>query len=779
MVKAQSLEIVLSALLVAFTCMYAQAASSKPVKAAHTTVHLVTQHDAVKPGSEVSVGIVMTMDPHWHTYWRFAGDSGLPVRVAWDLPQGVEAGDIQWPYPHYVETFGLASFGYEGTVLLPVTLRVPPDFVGDTLTLKATVDYLACEESCIPGKSTHTLTLPVSADAPKPVAEVADAFAQARSHQPVAIDSERVSLHKADDGTLKLRAIGVVDGTSAQPQPAEARFFVDQPLMLELTVGQNPIAERGVLELTLTPVSDMLRQGPIDRITGVLVVGQGGDAKAYEISARMDAGDGSSSAATGADAASARGAADGAVDASGSSTRGGANLIAAGGGAPLSLPFALLGAFIGGIVLNIMPCVFPVISIKILGFVQQAGDNVARTRLHGIWFAVGVIVSFWILAAVLLALRAAGSQVGWGFQLNNPAFVAIISMLLFAVGLNLLGVFEVGMSAVGLAGKAQAGVAQHKPHSLTGSFFSGALATVIATPCTAPFMGAAIGFALGLGYLEALLVFTAMGVGMALPYVVLSMFPAWLKWLPRPGAWMETFKQVMAFPVFATVIFLTFVFGRLTGGTLGITVLLSALLVLSMAGWVYGRWSLPSKPAAARAVARVVAVLLAAAAVFVSVNVPAVVPTETLAAGNADGAPTWEPFTAERVAELRAQGRPVFVDYTADWCISCKFNEGTVLASASVMQAFRDANVALLKADWTQQPAHITESMAQFGRASVPLYVLHSPEADTEPVVLPTILTHGMVIGAVESLASDAAVSPAAMGAASPPQTQYSDTATP
>ncbi|MCC6579395.1 MAG: thioredoxin family protein [Phycisphaeraceae bacterium] len=405
---------------------------------------------------------------------------------------------------------------------------------------------------------------------------------------------------------------------------------------------------------------------------------------------------------------------------------------------PRSLGLMLLYALLGGAMLNLMPCVFPVLSIKILGFVQQAGEDRRKILQHGLAFAAGVLISFWLLTAVLLALRGGGEQLGWGFQLQRPGFVAVMALLLMAVGLNLAGVFEFGAGLMTLAGKAQ--VAAEGKGGLTASLLSGVLATVIATPCTAPLMGPAVGAALTLPIAQTLLIFTALGVGMAMPYVLLSAFPAWLNVLPRPGAWMVTFRQLMSFPMFAAAIWLAWVFGQQVAGIHGMMLLLIGMLLLSMAAWVLGKWGQPHRKPGVRRSATVVALLLLLLAVATPLNAARwLASDQTLA---------WQSYTEGELDLLRKQGRTVLVDFTADWCLTCKFNEHTVLATDTVKQAVAKHKVALLKADWTSRDETVTAALARFGRNSVPLYVVYGVRVN-DPIVLPTVITPTMIADAL------------------------------
>ncbi len=414
-------------------------------------------------------------------------------------------------------------------------------------------------------------------------------------------------------------------------------------------------------------------------------------------------------------------------------------------GGSLTFPLALVFAFLGGLILNLMPCVFPVLSIKILGFVNQAGSDRSKIAKHGVLFAVGVLASFAVLAGLLVMLRSgveglglASEQVGWGFQLQEPLFVAALALVMFAVGLNLAGVFDVGFGVMAAAGKAQSKVGGGKPSS-GGAFFSGVLATALATPCTAPFMAPAIGYALTLSAWQTMAIFLTLGLGMAVPYVLLSFFPGWLKMLPRPGAWMETFKQVMAFPMFATALWLMWVYGNQLGQTNGMLLLGGSMILLGIGLWAFGRWNAPERSATAQWGGRVAAIIFVALA--------ALVPTYggSLLAEDLQ----WEPFSQARAEQLRDEGNVVFVDFTAKWCATCQWNKQTVIYSDTVKEAIREHDVKLLRADWTKKDPAITRALEQFGHNGVPLYVIYSPKPGSEPDVRGPVITRNEIAEAI------------------------------
>ncbi len=678
-----------------------------PQRDAHTEAQLIAQRTAITPGQPFTVALRLTMDEHWHTYWRNPGDSGMPTSLKWELPAGFSAGPIQWPAPHYLEVAGLVSYAYEGTVLLLVEITPPAQLAEARVTLRAGAAWLACKEECIPGRVQLKLDLPVQST-PAPADERwAQLFAQAQAQLPrTPADGAVSAVQEAGRPVLRFPLRW---GGDAQ----QVRFFPLADQWLELAAPQTA-GVAGELATLALPVSSLVKELPT-RLTGVLVIepADGGARQAWAVDVPLGAPPAGVASSTAAPA--------------------------------LSFGAALLYAFLGGLLLNLMPCVFPVLSIKVLGFVQQAGGDQRAAGVHGWLFALGVLVSFWVLTAVLLGLRAGGSQLGWGFQLQEPVFVAAMALLMFAVGLNLAGVFEVGLGVMTLAGKASGTVQQE---GKGGAFFSGVLATAIATPCTAPLMGPAVGLALTWPMAQTVAVFTMLGVGMAAPYVVLSLFPAWLKWLPRPGAWMETFKQVMAFPMFLTALWLAWVFSQQAGGALGMALLLAGALALAWGAWAWGRWQRPGRSAPARGLAGI----FAAGMIVLALALPVWAARHLQAASSADSSLdglAWEPYSDARLAELRAAGKVVLVDFTADWCLTCKVNEATVLSTAAVRDAVNQQEAALLKADWTRQDEAITKALARFGRSSVPLYVVYGPGLP-EPRVLPTVITPALVVEALE-----------------------------
>jgi thiol:disulfide interchange protein/DsbC/DsbD-like thiol-disulfide interchange protein len=652
--------------------------------------------EGVAAGKPVWVGLQLTHSPEWHTYWKNSGDSGLPTLLEWTLPAGVTAGEIAWPTPKKIPIGTLANYGYEGTVLLPVPLTVAPGFQAAQLDIRLKAAWLVCKKECIPQEGDFALRLPVQSSTALSSGVFAAAFAA--SPRPLAGAGSRID--------VGAKAITVsLSGLPAALQGKTLDFFPETGSVIEPAAPWRQ-AWQGALWTAQVPLSSQRSESP--RVLPVVVAL---DKLAYRIEAPVQ-GEWPAVAAAAVppalQAALQANAALGATPAGGSAP-------------PLSLVAALLGALLGGLILNLMPCVFPVLAIKVVGFVHVKDP---ATRLGtGLAYSAGVVLSFLALGALLLGLRAAGEQLGWGFQLQSPVVVAVLAALFTVLGLNLAGLFEFGNFLPGRV----AGLQAKKP--ALNAFLSGVLATAIASPCTAPFMGASLGLALGLPVGQALAVFAAIGIGMALPYLAASAVPAVARALPRPGPWMVTFKQLMAFPMFATAAWLVWVLGQQSGidgagALLGLLVLLALVL-----------WSL-TLTGRARALVATFSVALGAIGVW-AVGQNITKPLETSAAASASG--RWQAWAPGRVDQLTAQGQSVMVDFTAAWCVTCQYNKKTTLANASVLADIDAKKVVLLRADWTRRDPAVTAALAQLGRSGVPLYVIYKP--GRAPVLLSEILS--------------------------------------
>ncbi len=688
---------------------------SQPLNASHAEASIISEVKTIQPGTPFWVGVRLAISPGWHIYWRNPGTSGYPTSIEWNLPEGFSAGVIQWPYPQKFDFQGFVIYGYEGTVYLLERITPPDDLKsGQTVELKANVGWLACQESCVPGKESVSTVLRVGNGPAELNEQNSRIFAEARSLLPIENSGWqfRASIESAH---LRIYAVKPdwFNGNISDMMffPYDSSFIIQPDAAQRLTHSKDGY----VLSILL----DTTKSSDLSRISGVLVTNSGwrgeGSEKAVAFSAPVEK-----------------------IIKVGEMTR------ASSSGAG-ELLLMIVFAFAGGVILNLMPCVLPVLSLKIMGFVKQAGEDRKKILRHGAAFTFGVLVSFWILAGLLLALRAGGQFLGWGFQLQSVGFVTLLSIFLFLFGLSMFGVFEIGVSL--------SSVGQNAPakSSYLGSFVSGVLATVVATPCTAPFMGSALGFALSQPAYSSILVFTFLGLGMATPYLILTSSPALLRFVPKPGVWMETLKQFMGFLLMATVLWLLWVLS-LQAGSQGVLILLTSLLLVGLGAWVYGRWGALYRSRRTRVVAQFIAALTLLAGVFFSLqNIPSQAAPLNNTESRSEGI-AWKPFSPELVTRLRNENKPVFVDFTAAWCLSCQVNERVAFGSNDVQRAFREKGIVPLKADWTNQDATIAKALAKFGRDSVPLYVLYLPGDTGKPIILPELITPGIVISALDKV---------------------------
>ena len=660
-----------------------------PVKAEHLTAELTSLAPQVAIGGSVQAGLVLTIEEHWHVYWINAGDSGEPPHITWTLPAGITAGTMQFPPPQRLPLGPLMDFGYEDGVAFPVLLSASPSMQPGKVHLDAKVTWLVCSSVCLPGKAHLGLDIDVvRGSLPDPPLVGALGEAIKGLPKPLPAEMSATALGDAKEILLTLKTGG---------HEENAAFYPFDASVMQNAADQQVESRPDGIALRLERASDSTALPAT--LHGIVELSA---SEVYEVNPKVTPGvlppPGLAVKRSG--------------DTSGSTTT--AEVTA----------FSAIGlALLGGILLNLMPCVFPVLFLKGLALVHTSNEERGRQRLHGLVYTLGILVSFWIIVAALLGLRAGGRELGWGFQLQSPGFVAVLALLLFFLGLSLAGQFEFGLSLTSAGG----GLAQKQ--GFAGSFFTGVLATVVATPCMGPLMGAAVGFALAQPAWLTFVVFTALGLGLALPYLALSMQPQWTSILPKPGAWMETLKQLTAVPLFGTAIWLTWVYAHLYAGD-GVdrmTWLLAGFLVLAIAGWVLGRW--PAKWASG-----IAAVLLIAGAIALPLRKPAV---ETL---------TWQPYTEASFAAARATGDPVFIDFTAAWCLSCQVNERAVLRSKDVDELLVKDHVVLLKADWTQYDPVITRELASIGRSGVPAYVIYPPGKVSNPDVLPELLTKDLVL---------------------------------
>ena len=686
------------------------ASASVRAEKPHLDVELISSVEALAPGAPFTLGLRYTVEPGWHVYWKNPGDSGMEPSVRWRAPRSVAIGPLQWPAPKLIRLKHLANYGYEGEAILLADAHAADSApAGGSVTIGARLEWLVCKEDCLPGDASLELELPVAAAA-RPHARHLEALTAARSRVP--LDAE--ALGWSASARLERRGVHLrlapPDGSALPP---EASLFPQVGGWVHAAGVQRSLRQDGALHL-FAPLREDPDREPPSRLAAVLVAGGGTGWRG------PDSEPGLAVDLTWSDELPDFAALEGA---------------AAGSGPGLVL--AALLAFAGGILLNLMPCVLPVLSLKVLSFARAAAEGRRASLVHAGWFSAGVVASFWAVAAALLVLRGLGEQLGWGFQLQSPVVVAALAALFTLLALNLFGVFEVGAPALGVRAPSS---------GPAGAFGSGVLATLVATPCTAPFMGGAVGAALVGPWWFAAVVFTALGAGMAFPYLLLAAFPPLLRRLPKPGPWMESLRQGLGFLLLATVAWLLWVYGGLVDaagevlGVNGLVRLLGGLLLVALGAWLLGRFGAPSAPTLRRRAVQGAAALSVAAGLFLPVR------AVTAEVERLD----WKPWSPELVEELEAAGRPYFLDFTADWCLSCQVNEQVALDTAGVKAAFERHGITAVKADWTNRDERIARALAAHGRASVPVYVLNPgrPGADR---LLPNILTESLVLDAIEA----------------------------
>ncbi len=666
------------------------ARQSESVDTGKVTASIVSSHDSVAPGQEFYIALRTVLDEGWHTYWRNPGDSGEPVQISWDLPEGVTAGEISWPLPRPIPTGPIVNYGFEGTPLFPVKFTVSPDIeIGSNITLVSNFYYLVCEEICIPEYGSASLSIAVGepAEDARWSAEIETALMASPKR-----GSVKGAIEKSGE-TVELSFLNLPDGDFSQ-----AYFFpYDQGVLGHSTPQGVTVGDAG---LRLTSSADFLWENDVpESFEGVLTYEQGGDLSGTNVllavGQSLDIGKAASPNA------------------------------AIGG---VTLWTAIIGALIGGLILNLMPCVFPVISIKALSIAKTAHGERRVIRREAWLYTAGVMATFLVLTLVLLALKAGGAEIGWGFQLQSPKMVAALAVLLFVIGLNLLGAFEFG------GGLQNTGQSLTQKSGAAGSFFTGALAVIVATPCTAPLMAGAVGYALAAPALITLAIFMALAIGFALPFLVIAYVPGLLSKLPKPGPWMASFKEILSFPMFAASIWLVWVLS-LQAGEDGVLAVLSAMLAVAIAIWCLKRKSF---------VAKAIGALSILAAIAMPLSIATAGTSDDVATAELKG----EAWSPARVAELQADGRPIFVDFTAAWCVTCKVNEKLVLNTKKTQKLFEETNTAFLIADWTNKDDVIAAELAKYGRAGVPLYLVYSNNS-VSPVILPQTLSYSVIRDAI------------------------------
>jgi thiol:disulfide interchange protein DsbD len=703
------------------------AASS--VNAPHVHVELLIPHDKLYADrSQNDAGLYFKIDRGWHIYWKNAGDAGDPPHIRWNLPAGITAGEFAFPEPYRLDLGSLMDYGYENEVLFPLKIRVEKSVAAGPATLHAKVDWLVCENSCIPGSAELDVVRNVATGS-HPSQPLSDPlFTRFLKLVPRGLPANAKPVFQLTKNAIRLTVETGQQEKSATFFPADPDFIVNSAPQ-KFTSTTNGV----VLELK----RDTVMEKTPTRLRGVIELSGG---RAFELTALP--GTAASNAQPSAPPVSASPA-----QLPASAPRSTSKSTGAGKALPFSWVALLRAfglAFLGGVLLNLMPCVFPVLFLKGLALINSGQQERRTLRLQGLVYSAGILLSFWGLVAVLLGVRAAGATLGWGFQFQSPVFLALMAGLLFFLGLSLAGQFEIGLTLTS-AGGSLAG-----KQGYAGSFFTGVLAVVVATPCTAPLMGTAIGYALAQPAAVIFVVFTALALGLAAPYFTLTIQPSWTRLLPRPGVWMEVLRQACSVPIFATVIWLAWVLARAYGANV-LTALLASFLLLAIAGWFLGRW--PARKGAALLAALLLGVVVALAFFsqrWTEVRVDATGIDRN--AGSLSAASTgWQPWSEEAVRRSLAQGSPVFVDFTASWCLSCQVNEKAALQQPQVQQAFHSTNVVLLRADWTRHDEAITRALTTLGRSGVPAYVFYVP-GQSEPRLLPEVLTPSIVINALNNL---------------------------
>jgi len=661
--------------------------------------------DGADAGKTVWLGLQLTHQKDWHTYWKNSGDSGLPTALQWTLPPGVTAGEIDWPLPKKIPLGNLANYGFDGTVLLPVPLTITPAFKAappnNEIAIRLKANWLVCRQECVPEEGEFALKLPVQGS----TAINSAAFKAALAARPQALTVAALADSKVqiDGSSIRL----MVQGLPAALRGKTLDFFPETPEVIE-TAAPWTQSWSGEVWNAQVPLSAQRGNSPTLMPVVLAAAGQGYRAELNVLGTWP-------AVAAGAALTVAR------------------PVPAAPAQPPITLLAALLGALLGGMLLNLMPCVFPVLAIKVMSFTRHANDQRGH-RVSGVAYSAGVVLSFLTLGALMLGLRSAGEQLGWGFQLQSPLTVAALAALFTVMGLNLVGLFEFGQFLPSRVLLVEA------KNPAINAFLSGVLAVAIASPCTAPFMGASLGLALALPALQALLIFTMIGVGMALPYLVASLIPAVARLLPRPGAWMDTFRRAMAFPMFATVVWLVWVLGQQSGID-GAGALLALLVALSAVLWAFTLQGRSRLVVATMAI--VLSTLLAGA---IGQNVVKTVVSDTGSASTE----RWQAWAPGRVEQALAAGTPVFVDFTAAWCVTCQYNKKTTLSNADVLADLATKKVTLLRADWTRRDPIISTALAQLGRNGVPVYVVY--QSGKAPVVMSEILSVQEVRSVLQAL---------------------------
>jgi thiol:disulfide interchange protein/DsbC/DsbD-like thiol-disulfide interchange protein len=749
-------------------------ADSSSADRPHVHVQLVFRKAKLFPGGGDHGGLYFKLESGWHVYWKNPGDAGLPPNIHWTLPDGVTAGPLQFTAPKRLPLGPLMDYGYEDEVLYPFKLEIAKSAKPGPAVLHAKVDWLVCSSSCIPGKADLEVTQEIVAGTPSmgrddgPGVEI---WKRLAVRLPDALPSSDKAFFQptkdgfrltVESGRRESAAVFFPEDQDIVDNPAPQKFMATaQGFTLDLkkdaNLKANPAQLRGVLELSGGRAYDIVAMPGAAVGASASATGAGGSGPAAAVTQapataqQAAAGSSQTSEANQQSAAPASGVAPAAAIGAASAISSSASISSGNAQKKTGLLEALGLAFVGGLLLNLMPCVFPVLFLKGLALVRSGNEERRTLRLHGLVYTAGIVASFWALVGTLLVLKAAGSTIGWGFQFQSPVVLSLMAGLLFFLGLSLAGQFEIGLTLTSAGGSLAA------KQGYAGSFFTGVLAVVVATPCTAPLMGAAIGYALAQSAVVSFAVFTALALGLAAPYVALTLQPAWARLLPKPGVWMDVLKQAVAVPIFGTAIWLAWVLAQAYGAN-ALGALLCGFLLLAVAGWFLGRWPVRRwATVVAGSVVALAVVLIVSSSSYLASPGPSTLKIsfqmtpemEAQRENNAVG--QWGYWTTDEVATAEAHGHPVFVDFTASWCLSCQVNERVALTRPEVMDSFKAHGVVLLKADWTRHDEAITHALEGLGRSGVPTYALYVP-GQSGAELLPEVLTPGIVTDAVDKL---------------------------
>ncbi|AUS60424.1 thiol:disulfide interchange protein DsbD [Chlamydia abortus] len=686
--------------LPAFTGQGQKLRAAEPVvETASPGATLISEGSHIPKAGTFRLGIKIAAPKGSHIYWKNPGEVGSPLRIHWILPKGFTVEEEHWPTPKVFEEEGVTFFGYDDQAFIVADIRAPESLDDqESVVLKAHVEWLACGGSCVPGNVNLELSLPYRDGAAILYPERTAEFAQTLQTQPRLLEDQTITLGRSQDGEIILNISG-------QKNRAEKAWFISEKADKIFAYSEEAVSEASgtAWKLKIKTLSGVQKN---QELQGILLLTDkaGGEVASFAVRGQISDSE------------------------SGTSALGNYVMI-------------MIMAFLGGLLLNIMPCVLPLVTLKVYGLIKSAGEHRSSVIINGLCFTLGVVGCFWGLAGVVSLLKMLGHNIGWGFQLQEPMFVATLVIVFFLFALSSLGLFEMGTMFASLGGKLQSTESGGSKNKAVGAVFNGVLATLVTTPCTGPFLGSILGLVMSLSFIKQLLIFTSIGLGMALPYLVFSIFPKMLSVLPKPGSWMSTFKQLTGFMLLGTVTWLAWIFGSETSTT-ALIILLAGLWLTGIGAWILGKWGTPVSPKKHRVIASTVFLGFVAGALSLSfvASKHFVEATETAVVQENN---VWQPFSSAKLAQLRKEGRAVFVNFTAKWCLTCQMNK-PVLYARAVQEMFKEHGVVTLEADWTRKDPEITEELARLGRASVPSYVYY-PADQSDPIVLPEKITQSVL----------------------------------